>query len=201
MSQCTKDTHGIMGLTLSQIGLFLATGILLVVVFSSVFFNSWQRTNEIRSLVSDFSTLVEDMDIRFFESTTRFQFPETTYPYTIQLSSEYIIAVVKDFWGRDFHVTERFFIMPWIRSSHENWTTGKELHEYLNMAYGHHGLQNDSISFENFTLLLQEQNKSVLFSTIHPLEILSRQPVFLEKVIIFYGNEQKYDFVLVYQSV
>jgi hypothetical protein len=200
MSQFTKETHGIMGLTLSQIGLFLATGILLTAVLSFIFFNNWQRTSELHSIANDFSALIEDVDLWFFEDTTEFQFPAETYPYTIRLSQEYITAATEDFWGRDFHVTERFLRKPWIRSSLENWTTGDDLHEYLNATFGHPGVKDDPISLENFTVLRQEQNTSSLFYSVHPLEILSRDPVILEKVIIFYDNGQKYDFVLVYQS-
>jgi hypothetical protein len=184
---------------MSQIGLFLATGILLSAVLSSVFFNNWQRTSELKSFTSNFSSLAEDIGILFFENKTRFQFPERTYPYRIQLSSEYIAAVAKGFWGADLHVTERLHRKVWIRSPLQNWTSGDDLHEYLNRTYGHHGLKGDSLSSENFTALLQEQNISVVFYASQPLEIFIREPIFLEKVTIFYGDEQKQDFLLVYQ--
>jgi hypothetical protein len=201
MLRCTKDTHGVMGLTLSQLGLFLATGILLAAVVSFVFFNTSQRANELRSIATDFSMLLEGMDTRFIENTTRFQFPQQAYPYTIQLSSEYLVATAKDFWGRDFHVTERFLIEPWIRTPQENWTTGDELHEYLNITYGHYGTQNDTIPLENFSLFLQQCNTSADFYASHPLDIISREPVFVEKVIIYCEDKQKYDVILVYQFV
>jgi hypothetical protein len=199
MSRFINNTHGIMDLSLSQIALFLATGILLAVVLSFVFFNNWQRTNELQSSSSSFSTLLEDMDKLFYENTTRFDFPEKTYHYTIQLSSEYIFASTKGFFGDDLHVAERFFIHPWIQSSRENWTTKSDLHDYLNTSYGHYGTQDDPIPFENFTELHQEQNTSAAYYALHPLEILLHEPIFIKKVTIFYGQEQKYDVLLVYQ--
>ncbi len=201
MSRFTKDTNSIMGLTLSQIGLFLATGILLTAVFFLVFSSDWQRTAEIRSFASSFSHLVEDIDSSFFEKTTRFQFPSKNYAYTVKLSTGYIVISAKGFWGSDLFVAERFLIQPWPRSSHQNWTTGEDLHEYLNTTCGHRGIKNDSISSVNFTQLSQEQNTTISFYALHPLEILIREPVFLEKVTIFYNGEKKHDFLLVYQLI
>jgi hypothetical protein len=201
MSRFTKDTNSIMGLTLSQIGLFLATGILLTAVFFLVFSSDWQRTAEIRSFASSFAHLVEDIDNRFFENTTRFQFPVKSYAYTVQLSTEYIVISAKGFWDTDLFVAERFLIQPWPRSSHQNWTTGEDLHEYLNTTCGHRGIKNDSISSVNFTQLSQEQNTTISFYALHPLEMLIREPVFLEKVTIFYDGEKKHDFLIVYQLI
>ncbi len=201
MSRFMNNTNGIIGLTLSQIGLFLATGILLTAVFFLVFSSDWQRTAEIRSFTSSFSHLVEDVDSSFFENTTRFQFPSKNYAYTAKLSTGYIIISAKGFWGSNLFVSERFLIPPWPRSSHQNWTTGEDLHEYLNTTCGHRGTKNDSISSVNFTQLCQELNTTISFYALHPLEILIREPVLLEKVTIFYNGEKKHDFLLVYQLI
>jgi len=200
MLRCTNDTSGVMGLTLSQLGLFLATGILLAAVVSFVFFNSSQRVNELRSCATDFSMLLNDMETRFIENTTRFQFPRQAYSYTIQLSSDYLVATAQDFWGRDFHVTERLLIEPWIRSSSENWTTGDDLHAYLYSTFGHYGTQNDSIALENLSAVLQQRNVSADFYASHPFDVLLREPVFVEKVIIYCENQQNYDILLIYQG-
>jgi hypothetical protein len=196
-----NNTNGIIGLTLSQIGLFLATGILLTVVFSLVFTSDWQRTAEIQSFASSFSQLVEDVDSSFFEKTTEFQFPSKNYAYTAKLSTGYIILSAKGFWDTDLFVAERFLIQPWPRSSYQNWTTGEDLHEYLNTTCGHRGTKNDSISSVNFNQLSQELNTTISFYALHPLEMLIREPVFLEKVTIFYDDEKKHDFLLVYQLI
>jgi hypothetical protein len=199
MSRFIKSTHGIMGLSLSQIGLFLATGILLTAVLSFLFFNNWQRPDELRSCSCSFSTLLEDMDALFFEHTTHYQFPTKPYPYSIYLSSEYIIAMTTGPLGNNLCVTERFLVRPWIRFSLQNWTTGDELHEYLNTSYGHFGTVDDTISFNNVTQLRQEQNASLSFYALHPLELLLSHPVMIENVIIYYDAGQAYKILLVYQ--
>jgi hypothetical protein len=199
MLRCIKDTTSVIGLTLSQIGLFLATGILLTVVFSLVFSSDWQRTAELQSIATNFSNLLGDIDNRFFEHTTRFQFPKKDYAYVVKISTEYIAITAKGSWDTDLIVTVRFLIRPWPRFSRQNWTTGEDLHLYLNETCGHRGTKNDSISAVNFSQLCTEQNTTISFFALHPLEIFIREPVFLEKVTIFYDGEKKHDFLLVYQ--
>jgi len=46
MLKFIEDKKGIMGITLSQIGLILATGILLAAVFSIIFLNDWNKKAE-----------------------------------------------------------------------------------------------------------------------------------------------------------
>jgi len=199
MLRYTTDTHAIMGLSLSQLGLFLATGILLTAVISFVFLNNWERTNELRSYESSFSALLEDIDSSFLKNSTMFQFPETTYPYKVHLSSEYIVISTKGFWDSRLQMTKRFLVRPWVRSSTQNWTTGNDLHEYLNITYGHRGVQDDVISLQNFTQLQLEQNASSSYYALHPLEIFTYYPVIIEKVVLFYDTGQSFDVLLVYQ--
>jgi hypothetical protein len=143
MLRCIHDNNGVIDLTLSQIGLFIATTILLTVVFSLVFSNDWQRTAELHSLATSFSNLLSDTDNRFFENTIRFQFPQKDYTYQIRISTEYITISAKGNWDADLFVTERFLIRPWPRFSTQNWTTGGDLHSYLNETCGHRGTKND----------------------------------------------------------
>ena len=200
MLRFLKDTNGVLDVTLSHIGLFIATAILLTVVLSFVFSNEWQRTDELQSIASSFSNLLMDVDSTFFENTTLFQFPEKGYPYTVTLSTEYIRISAKGAWGTDLVMTNKFVIRPWPRYTYENWTTGDDLHAYLNKTYGHHGTKNDSISSVNLTNLYNEQNMTILYSALHPLEIVNRTQVYVEKVTIFYDEEKIHDFLLVYQA-
>jgi hypothetical protein len=199
MLRCIPNTDGVLDLTLSQIGLLLATGILLTVVFSFIFTNDWQRTAELQSLASSFSTLLDDIDNRFFDHTKRFQFPQKEYPYFVKISTEYIVLSAKGSWNSDLSVIQRFVTRPWIRYAKQNWTTGNDLHRYLNETYGHHGTENDSISTENFTRLCHDLNTTLPLCASDPLEVLIREPVWVEKVTIFYDYTKKRDFLLVYQ--
>jgi hypothetical protein len=189
-----------MGLTLSQIGLFLATSILLIAVFVTINSSDWQKTAELQSLASSFSALLEDMDSSFIEHTTLFLFPENGYSYTVKLSTEYIVISKKESQGTTPSVLERFLTRPWIRLPEQNWTTGADIHAYLNITYGHQGTSHDPLFAENFTDFMQEHNTLALFFAIHPLEIIIREPVVIEKVTIFYNDTKRLDLLLVYQT-
>jgi hypothetical protein len=199
MLRCIQDNNGVIDLTLAQIGLFIATAILLSAVFSLVFSNDWQRTAELHSLATSFSNLLNDIDNRFFENTITYQFPQKDYTYLIRISTEYISISAKGSWGTDLINTQRFLINPWPRISTQNWTTGDDLHSYLNETCGHRGTKNDAIPLINFTQLSTEQNETMSFFALYPLEILNSEPVYLEKVTIFYDSEKSHDFLLVYQ--
>jgi hypothetical protein len=199
MLRCIHDNNGVLDLTLSQIGLFIATAILLTVVFSLVFSNDWQRTAELHSLATSFSNLLGDTDNRFFENTIRFQFPQKDYPYLIKISTEYVSISAQGRWGTDLFITERFLIQPWPRFFPQNWTTGDDLHLYLNETCGHRGTKNDAIPTINFTQLCIEHNNTKSFLALHPLEILNGEPVYLEKVTIFYDDGKSHDFLFIYQ--
>jgi hypothetical protein len=188
-----------MGLTLTQGGLIIATGILLTVVVSVVFSNDWQRTADLQSQASGLSNLLGDVDTCFFEQTRRFLFTHTDKPFTVAVSTEYIRIVSKGSWGGDLIVIQKLLTPPWPRLPEQNWTTGEDLHIYLNRTCGHRGTQNDSIPSENFTQLQQEYTNTISFFALQPLEIHVNEPIFIEKVTIFINQTKKHDFLLLYQ--
>ncbi len=200
MLRCTKDTNGMMGLTLVQIGLILATGILLSVVFSLVFSSDWQRTAELQTQASSFSNLLRDLDNSFFERTSTFRFSHTEYLNSVTISTEYVVLSAKGSWQSNLIVTNKFLVRPWPRTTQQNWTTGENLHKYLNETCGHRGTQSDPLSSENFTQLCQELNNTNTYFAMHPLELLINEPVFIEKVTIFYSQTKRHDFLLLYQG-
>ena len=130
MLRFIKNSYGIMGLTLSQIGLIIATGILLTAVFSMIFLNDWQRNAELKNIATSFSTTVEGMDTRFFENTTEFHFPDKTYYYNVSISTEYIIVSSEGNQNNKLSIKERFIAKPWPWTTNQTWKTGKELHNY-----------------------------------------------------------------------
>ncbi len=201
MLRCRNNTSGVIELTLSSIGLFLASAILLTVVFSVVFSNDWQRTAELQSLTSDFSNLLLDLQNLFFDTEHSFHFSQKNYLYRVFLSSEYIALSAQGSWGTDLFVTKRFLVPIWPRLPTQNWTTGADLHSYFNETYGHQGLPEDPLSAENFTRLLNEQNTTARYFASQPYEILIQKPVILEKVRVYYDPGMSYDFLLVYQLI
>jgi len=199
MSKFIKDNHGIMGLTLSQIGLIIATGILVAAVFSIIFLNDWQRNAEIKNIATSFSTIVEGMDTRFFENTTEFHFTEKPYYYNVSISTEYIIITSKGNQNNKLSIKERFLIKPWPRHSDQIWKTGEELHSYCLNTYGHSGTISDKITHADLNGLNNYKNTTSIDLASNPLYIYTNKPVYIEKVIIYYGTDEKQDFLLIYQ--
>jgi hypothetical protein len=200
MLPCGNNKNGIMGLSLTQVGLLLATGILLSIVLTFVFCNDWHRTAELQNQASSFSHFLFDIDSSFFERRDVFQFSQKEYPYLIVISPESILISAKGSWRSTLIVTQRFLVSPWLRMFELNWTTGDDLHRYLNTTYGHWGTQVDPISSEQFSSLCQEQQNSTMYYTFYPLEITIWEPVWIEKVTIFYSQTESYDFLLLYQA-
>jgi hypothetical protein len=199
MLRCTRNTNAFVDLTLTHIGLFIATAILLTVVFLFVFSNQWQRAAELESLADDFSNLLIDIDTTFFDSTTRYQFPKKDYSYDVKISCEYLIITAEGTWENHLCITHRFFIRTWPRFAEQNWTTGNDFHVYLNKTCGHYGTQHDAIPLINFTSLCQEYNETQSFFASHPLPIFIQAPIYLEKITIYYDTDKNHDFLLVYQ--
>jgi len=199
MLRFIKDNHGIMGLTLSQIGLIIATGILLTAVFSMIFLNDWQRNAELKNIATSFSTIVEGMDTRFFENTTEFHFPDKTYCYNVSISAEYIIVSSEGNQNNRLSITERFITKPWPWTTNQTWKTGEELHNYCLDNYNHSGTILDPITQDDINQLNGCKNTTSIDLASNPLYIQTNKPVYIEKVIIYYSNAGKQDFLLIYQ--
>jgi hypothetical protein len=220
MSRFIKNDRGIMGLTLSQIGLLIAVGILLAAIVSLVFLNDWNRNAELKNIATSFSSMVENMDTRFFEDTIGFSFSEGNH-CNVSMSTEYIILRSKGNLNGDLPVKERFLVRPWPQLKNSSWFGRIGLHNYLK-GYLHNDdthdwvnesgnisdpITTDDISFvKNYLFLLQENvNKSL---ALNPLYIFTNKIVYIDKAIIYYDNnddgiwndgDEKQEFVFVYQ--
>ena len=126
MLKFIHNDRGVIGLTLSQIGLIIATGIILAAVFSFLYYNNWQRQSELKNMATSLTTLVEVMDTRFFDNTTMYFFPDKDYHYNVSISTEYIIINADGTWDNKLSVKERFLIRAWPRINDPDWDTGEQ---------------------------------------------------------------------------
>jgi len=199
MSKFIKDNHGIMGLTLSQIGLIIATGILIAAVFSVIFLNDWQRNAELRNIATSFTTTVEGMDSRFFENTTEFHFPDKNYYYNISISTEYLVVSAEGNQNNRLSIKECFIVKPWPRITDQTWKRGEELHNYCLNTYGHSGTISDPITQDDLDKLNIDKETASIALASNSFYIQIYKPVYIEKVIIYYDTAEKQDFLLIYQ--
>ncbi len=213
MSKFINDEKGIMGLTLSQIGLIIATGILLVAVFSLIFFNDWQKDAELKNIANGFSTLVEGAEAKFFEETTIFNFPDKEYNYNVSISSEYIVVSAKGKVGNDISFKERFLVKPWPQKKYSSWFGGVGLHDYLKENFGNSGNISDPIKKVDmddvknyFKNEIENVNKSLALSSLY---ILTNKAVYIDNVFVYYDSndnnfwddgDEKKSFIFVYQK-
>lgn len=214
MLKFINDDKGVMALTLSQIGLIIATGIILAAVFSFLYYSEWQRNAELKNIATGFTIMVEGMDTRFFDNTTIYFFPDKDYHYNISVSTEYIIINADGTWDNKLSVKERFLIHPWPRVNDPDWNTGKQLHRYLKNNYGRSGNKSNPINKSDIDSVKNELNteKEQAEQTLahNPFYVDKSKPVYIDKVFIHYDtngdaswvkeNDEKQGFLLVYQQ-
>jgi len=201
MSRYIRDNNGVMGLTLSQIGLMIAMGILIAAVFSLVFQNDWRKEAELQNIATGFSTMVEGMDSRFFENTTVFLFPDTKYHYNVSISTEYITVSTEGNVGNNLSVKERFLVKPWPNSNESTWGAGAALHDYLKDNFGNSGNISDPIqNVGNVKNYLNNEWGNVSGSlALKPLYVSIDEIIYIEKACIYYEDGGKQGIVFIYQ--
>ena len=214
MLKFINDKNGIMGLTLSQLGLIIATGIIIAAVFSVIFFNDWHRKAELKNTATSFSTIVEGMDTRFFENSTIFRFIDRDYNYNVSISTEYIVVSSDGFWDNRLSFKKRFLRRPWPRENNPDWVSADGLHTYLNDTYGSFGNESDPIDNSDISdvkeYINDERDIVNLSFALKPFYVDIYRPVYIEKAFIFYDtdgdniwdklNDEKQGLLLVYQK-
>ena len=212
MLKFIKNINGIISFTFTYLALLICSGILIAAVFSFIFLNDNHIKAELKNIATSFSSIIEGIDTRFFENTTKFWFPIKEYDYKIFLSTEFIVASSKGNWNNELSCTERFLKKPWPSSLNPNWITKYELHTYLKTTYNTSGNESDPI--KSFNIL---NVKNMLYSNrelinkslaLNPFQIVIDKPVFIEKIYIFFDKDddgwnkeidEKIDFVVFYQ--
>ena len=214
MLKFIPNNSSIMGLTLSNLGLFIATGILLAAVFSFIYLNDFNKKAELDNISNSFTTFVEAMDTKFFENKSRYFFPKKDYDYSISFSTEYISIQTEGFWNSDLISRKTFFIKPLPRLDNPNWTSGKMLHSYLKNNFGNFGNESDPINsskeldVNNYLNIIRD---SANFSyALNPFIVDKNKELYVEKIYVFYdmdGDDSwnknidyKSDLIIIYQK-
>jgi hypothetical protein len=194
-----KNEEAILDLTLSQIGLMIATAILLAAVVSFISFNDMQRRMELESVASTISTLIETMDTKTIENTTVYWLPDLGYDYTVKISAEYVTVSAKGFWNNELIVRERFTVKPWPQDELYNteWIGSKELHELINRIYGKPATLMNPIQTRwdwiRIKETLEEAKKSDASRLAEePITLKNNKPVFIDKTILYYYSPTKF---------
>jgi hypothetical protein len=185
MLKYIDDAAGIMSLTLSHVGLLVATVILLVAVFSVIYSNDWQKQAELETIAQNFIYTIQATDTQWYEHVTTFHFPEKTYWYAVNISTEYVTVISQGTQHQQLSIKKHLLVFPWPRFENNEWKSGEELHNYCQQMYYHQGIISDPLPEEGTTelLSLREQNKAQLAN--QPFQLQIQKSVSIEKVLIY----------------
>lgn len=214
MLKFISNKKGIMGLTLSQIGLFIATGILITAVFSFIYLSDFNRKEEIDNIGNSFTNYVSAMDSKFFENKTNFLFKDYDFDYSVFISTQYISVETDGNWNNVLSSKNAFLKKPLIRDLDPAWKSSQGMHSYLKNNFGYYGnkskpIEQDKIDDVKSYFELEMLNTEYNYAK-KPFEIDLKKPVLVEKVYIYYDTDdnniwekefdEKDDFILIYQK-
>jgi hypothetical protein len=213
MLKFIENKKATMSLIFSQVGIIIVTGILFSAVVSVFFLNDWYKKAEIENIASRFSTIIEEMDARFFEDVKVFYFPDKSYNYNVSLSTEYITVNWPGTFLNILSIKRRFFKKPLLICDCNEWKTGEDFHYFLNDTYGCFGNETNPIMSMDVDSVKNEIknifNQSTFSFSMNPLYLDLKKPVYIEQVFVFYDlnddnrwdkdHDEKQSFVLVYQ--
>lgn len=203
MLKFIQNKDGFLGLTLSSVGLFIAVAVLLAAVFNFVFMNDWGKEEEMKSMVDGFSSHIDGMDSCFFDNKTKYFFKNDGFDYSVEISTEYIVMDSSSGWFDDeeIRVNKRLVTNVLPRDNRFRWKTGDEFHNYLKNKYTYSGAIDDPVenklkfpSTVDYITLVKSYISDVEKITEeelaeNPLIIDADEPVFVEKVYIYYDND------------
>jgi len=183
-----------MELSLTSLGLMIASCILFAAVFSLLFLQDRDTTLELSGIASRFCTEVNNMDLMFLENSTQYYFP--VHPqYTISLSTEYIHLSQPRSQNKNVTILRQFLIhpLPCNHSLNPDWSSGDQFHNnFLLSCYHHTGSRHDPIDYANISRVQQYLYNLTLslqktLSTF-PLMVEKQKPVVLEKIMVYYDS-------------
>ncbi len=197
MLRLRLDSHGVLGLTVTNLGLFLASGLLLVVILSGIYGGLWERTAELRTTADTLNTYVETLNAAY--NDTRFVIPIPRGPLLLYLTSstESLRVSAQGAFGSTLVFTERWISRPWPRIN-SSWRSGDNLHQWLNMTSGHAGTAEDPVNQTVLNALIANHLTDAALLACTPVEFNCAFPLIAEKVII-YASQDHVAFILLYQ--
>lgn len=189
------DKRGITSWLLNQIGLLLATGILLGAIASLVYSNEWQKKAEIENIASDFLNTMQSISLKEFPERISYKFPEKRYAYDVEISTDYITLRIND---ERITVKKKMNFSPWINPP---CLDGYGLQGFFNYLDTKYGMENNGSSPQNRISLYhveKEFNFTAKQLALNPFVVDVKKPVYIEKIFL-YTEEGERDYVIVYQ--
>ena len=192
------DSHGVLGLTITNLGLFLASGLLLTVILGGVYGSLWERTAELRTTADTLNTYVETLSAAYNDSRLVIPIIRGLSLLHMTSSTESLRVSTQGSFGATLTITERWTCRPWPRNN-SSWQSGVDLHQWLNTTYGHAGTVEDPVNQTVLNALKETHLAAVAWLARTPMEFNSALPLVAENVII-YMPQDHVAFILLYQT-
>lgn len=195
-----SNDSAIIEISFTTLGLFLATGILLSAVVSTVFLSDWQKQAELETMARGFAQFIETMNIRSFEASSTYVFPELPYEYSIDISSEYVVLTTLGRWHTEVRVVQPFIVRPWVLKETDSWLGATGLHEYLETSlYGHSGCFDDPVVMidEVKDWMQTQQHAAVISCAVEPLHLTGGSTVVVDTGVLHFQLPSDYSDVWV----
>jgi hypothetical protein len=203
-----QDDKAIMGLTLTQLAVMIATAIILAGLSSILFDSTWQQNQKMKQIAEHISSSLVSIDNAWFETHKDIYLSRDFQGYTITISSSTIeVSSVK---SSSNMIRKSLLVHPLMRTCSDKWVTANQLHTYLYQYYGHHGTKEDPIPETSgvYPYLNNLTNNTFFNYSLQPYVIDKKTEITLDKVLIYIDEnknemwektENILDYVLLYQ--
>ncbi|MFO8077907.1 MAG: hypothetical protein R6U21_04635 [Thermoplasmatota archaeon] len=203
-----QDNKAIMGLTLSQIGIMIASAVILAALFSILFDSTWQEKQKMQQITQQISSSLVSIDNTWYETQKNIAVSKEYFGYNITISSSSIEVSTS---GLDEHfIRKPLIVLPVMRTCSDEWITAEQLHSYLYQQYGHQGTKEDPIPENSgvYRYIENETNNSYFTYSLQPYVIDTSLQITLEKILIYIDENQDgiwqkteniLDYVVLYQ--
>ena len=198
MLRLRPNDHGVLGLSITNLGLFLASGLLLAIILGGIYGGLWERTAELRTTAETLDTYLETLSAAYNDTRLVIPIPRSLPLLHITSSTESLRISAQGAFGTTLTYTEKWSIRPWPRTNN-SWRSGDDLYHWLNTTYGHTGTAEDPVNQTVLDALNQDYQAAGAQLAYTPVEFNSAHPLIAEKVTI-YTPQDHVAFVLLYQT-
>ena len=207
------DNRGVISWLFTQIGLMLAAGVLIGSIASLTFYSDWQKEAEAKNIASNFAAAVESVCLKEFPGNITYLFPQKSYNYEVEISTDYITVARGGGTTTDKIASrEKLIIKPYVRPAGRgwNWNNSEELHAFLKNEYGHSGYVDDVFpKYQKdpvISYLRGELSITAAKLASNPLCVTNTdEPIFVEKTFVYFkgngGSLEREGIVIIHQEV
>ena len=197
MSRLQHDTHGVLGLALSNIGLFIASGFLLAIILNGAYGSLWERNAELSSMANTLDSHLETLNAAYTDMRFLIRIPSNLPDLRISCSTAFIRLSTQGSFGTTLTCTHLWRLHPWPRNN-ITWNSGDDLRLWLKTISGHFGTERDPVNTTILESLKENQTKDIIQLAFTPVEFLPGRPFVVEKITV-YSSKANVTFFLVYQ--